>query len=186
MSKYVKIAIALAIPALLFASGGEHHTSAMAEQYLKMTGRETDFIPRIFNFVLLMVLLVYLLKKPLTEFLQNRSKSIADTLAEIEQKRQAAKDAKIAAQQELENAKAKVSEIIEDSKKEVALLKEKIQKATEQEIASMEKSCNDMCEIEKRKSIREVTTNILDENISSSDIPLDGQKIVNIVTKEVA
>jgi len=185
MGKYVKIVIALAIPALLFA-GGEHTTSAMAEQYLKLTGRSTDFVPRLFNFVLLAVLLVYLLAKPIKEFLNNRSKQIADTLAEIEQKRQAAKDAKIAAEQELENAKAKVGEIIEDSKKEAELLKEKIKKATEQEIVTLEKSCNDMCEIERRKTIREVTTNILDENISSDDIPLDAQKIVNVVTKEVA
>jgi len=184
MSKYVKIVIALAIPAMLFA-GGEH-TSAMAEQYLKLTGRETDFVPRLFNFVLLAVLLVYLLAKPIKEFLNNRSKQIADTLAEIEQKRQSAKDAKIAAEKELENAKAKVAEIIEDSKKEAELLKEKIKKATEQEISSLEKSCNDMCEIERRKTMREVTTNILDENISSDDIPLNAEKIVNIVTKEVA
>jgi len=184
MSRYVKILIALAIPALLLASGGEHN--AMAEQYLKMTGRATDFVPRIFNFVLLAVLLVYLLTKPFKEFLKNRTQAIADELAEIEQKRQEAKDAKINAEQQLENAKAKVSEIIEDSKKEAEIIKEKIQKATQQELGSLEKSFKDLCEIEQRKALREATAKILDENISGNDIPLDAEKIVNIVTKEVA
>ncbi len=182
MSRYLKLMALLAIPALLLASGD----NKMAEQYLELTGRETDFVPRLFNFVLLVALLYYLLANPIKEFLKNRTSSIAEQLAEIEKRRQASKDAKIKAQEELEEAKAKAKEIVEDAKAEITLVKEKILKNAEQEIATLEKVAKEKMEIEKRKVVKETTANILNDSISSDDIPLDAEKIVNIVTKEVA
>jgi F-type H+-transporting ATPase subunit b len=182
MSRYLKIIALLAIPAFLLASGD----NKMAEQYLELTGRATDFGPRLFNFVLLAILLYYLLANPLKEFLKNRSDSIAMELAEIEKRRQASKDAKVKAEQDLELAKAKAKEIIEDAKAEVNLIKEKIFNQTEQELATLEKVTKEKMEIEKRKVVKETTVNVLNESISSDDIPLDASKIINIVTKEVA
>ena len=181
MGKYLKIFIALAIPALLLAGEGE-----AAQKYLELTGRHTDFVPRLFNFLLLVGLLVYLLKEPLKKMLQDRSDSISSEFEEIEANKQAAKDEKINAEKALEAAKARAVEIVEDAKKEIALIKENIQKQTEQELHSLEKIFNDKCEIETRKTLRETTLSVLNENISADDIPLDAQKIVNIVTKEVA
>jgi len=182
MSRYLKVIALLAIPALLLASGD----NKMAEQYLELTGRATDFGPRLFNFVLLVALLYYLLANPLKEFLKNRSDSIAQELAEIEKRRQASKDAKIKAEQDLEAAKSKAKEIIEDAKAEISVIKEKIAKQTEQELVILEKVTKEKMEIEKRKVVKETTFNILNESISSDDIPLDASKIINIVTKEVA
>jgi F-type H+-transporting ATPase subunit b len=184
MTKYVKIVIVLAIPALLMAGGAEHN--ALAEQYLKITGRETDFIPRLVNFALLVALLYYLLANPLKEFLNKRSEEIAKKLEEIEKKRTSAKSAKEQAVKELEKSKIKAKEIVEDSKKEATLIKTKIAQQTEQELESMQKMCEEKCEIEERKVLRETTVKVLDDNIKSDDIPLDAQKIINIVTKEVA
>ncbi len=181
MGKYLKIFIALAIPALLMAGEGE-----AAQKYFELTGRHTDFVPRVFNFILLAGLLVYLLKEPLKKMLQERTDLIASELNEIEAKRQAAKDEKIKAEKALEAAKARAAEIVEDAKKEITLIKDNIQKHTEQELHSLEKIFNDKCEIESRKTIRETTLKVLNENIGAEDIPLDAQKIVNIVTKEVA
>jgi len=183
MGKFIKIAILLAIPALLLASGAE---SEAAEKYFEITGRHTDFVPRIFNFVILVGLLYYLLAEPLKNFLKNRSESIAKELKEIEARRQAARDAKLKAEEDLKLAKVKAKEIIEDAKKELELIKENIKKQTEAELIALEKIFNDKCEIEERKVIRETTLKALDENITNDDIPLDAKKIVNIVTKEVA
>jgi len=182
MSRYLKVIALLAIPALLLASGD----NKMAEQYLELTGRATDFGPRLFNFVLLVALLYYLLANPLKEFLKNRSDSIAQELAEIERRRQASKDAKIKAELELEETKSKAKEIIEDAKAEISVIKEKIAKQTEQELAILEKVTQEKMEIEKRKVVKETTYNVLNESISTDDIPLDASKIINIVTKEVA
>jgi len=182
MNRYIKIFMLLAVPALLLA-GGDHD---MAEKYLKLTGRATDFNPRIFNFILLIGLLYYLLAEPLKNFLKGRTDSIANELKEIEDKRQAAKDEKEKALSELEAAKAKSKEILKDAEAEIVLVKENIKKKTEQELVTLEKIFEDKCDIEKRKVIRETTLNVLEENIKGDDIPLDAEKIVNIVTKEVA
>ena len=103
-----------------------------------------------------------------------------------QRKKEAAKKAKEEAASSLEAAKTKAQEIVEDAKKEAALLKEKIAKATEDELIAMQKAFEQKCEIEERKAIRETTLKTLNENISLEDIPLDAQKILNIVTKEVA
>jgi len=182
MSRYFKLLVVLALPALLLANAD----NKMAEQYLELTGRATDIGPRVFNFALLVALLYYLLADPLKKFLKDRSESIANELAEIEKRRQESKDAKIKAEEELEASKSKAAEIVEDAKSEALLLKEKIAKQTAQELAQLEKVANENMDIEKRKVIKETTLNILDENISGDDIPLDATKIVNIVTKEVA
>ena len=182
MSRYIKLFIILVIPALLLANAD----NKMAEQYLEITGRATDFAPRIFNFVLLVALLYYLLANPIKEFLKNRTNSIASELAEIERRRQASKDAKIKAEEDLESAKIKAKEIIEDAKAEIALIKQKIANHTEQELSTLEKVANEKMKIEERKVIKETTLNVLSESISSDDIPLDTSKIINIVTKEVA
>ena len=183
MNRYAKVFMLLTIPALLLASGGDNE---FAQKYLELTGRSTDFVPRLFNFILLVVLLVYLLKEPLKKFLKDRTDSIANKLAEIEAKRQAAKDEKAKALEALETAKSKANEIVEDAKNEITLIKENIKKHAEAEVLTLEKVFNDKCEIEHRKVVRETTHNVLNENIHSSDIPLDASKIVNIVTKEVA
>ena len=183
MNRYAKVFMLLTIPVLLLAGGGENE---LAQKYLELTGRHTDFLPRLFNFILLVVLLVYLLKEPLMKFLKDRAESIAKKLAEIEAKRQAAKNEKLKALEALEAAKAKASEILEDAKKELSLLKEKIKKNAEAEVIALEKICNDKCEVEHRKVVRETTINVLDKNIDTSDIPLDANKIIKIVTKEVA
>jgi F-type H+-transporting ATPase subunit b len=182
MSKYFKVMAILAIPAMLLASGD----NKMAEQYLELTGRATDFGPRVFNFTLLVALLYYLLANPLKDFLKGRSDSIASELAEIEKRRQASKDAKVEAEQELESSKAKAKDIVKDAKAEISIIKDKIAKQTEQELVTLDKVSTEKMDIEKRKLLKETTLNILNENIGSDDIPLDASKIVNIVTKEVA
>ena len=181
MGRYLKLFALLAIPALLLAGEGE-----AAQKYFELTGRHTDFGPRLFNFILLVGLLYYLLAEPLKNFLKGRSESIAKKLEEIEAKRQAAKDEKAKAEEEAKNAKVKATEIVEDAKKEIELITENIKKSAQQELESLEKMFNDKCEIEQRKVIRETTLKVLNDSIDTSDIPLDASKIVNIVTKEVA
>ncbi len=182
MRKILTVVFFIAIPAILLAGGGD----AVAEQYFKVTGRHTDFGPRIFNFVILAGLLWYLLANPIKEFLKNRSESIANELKEIEQKRQAAIDQKAKAEDEAKEAKVKAVEIVEDAKREAALLEENINKQAEQELITLEKVYNEKMEIERRKALKETTRRVLNENISTDDIPLDAKKIIDIVTKEVA
>jgi F-type H+-transporting ATPase subunit b len=88
---------ALAVPALLLASGhGEG-----ANHYEMITGRSSDFFPRIFNFLIFAGLLYYLIAEPVRDFFRGRREEIASQLKEIESRLQEAKEARKAAEQAL-------------------------------------------------------------------------------------
>jgi len=74
----------LAVPALVLGFAGAAWASGGAD----MTG---DLLKRVMNFVVLAVALVFLLRKPLKQFFSQRTQSIADELADLEAKREAAK-----------------------------------------------------------------------------------------------
>jgi len=182
MGKYLKIAMICAIPALLLANG----ESDAAQRYFELTGRHTDFVPRLFNFILLAGLLYYLLADPIKNYLKERTASIAEELKEIEAARQASRETQVKAKEELEKAKVRAKEILEDAKAELELIKQQTLARAEQELVTLDKLYDEKCSIEERKMVKETTTKVLDESISSDDIPLDASKIINIVTKEVA
>ncbi len=71
MKKIVLLSL-LMVPAILLASG-----DAESSRYFAQTGRETDFLPRVFNFVIFAALLYYLLANPIKNFFKGRSEGIA-------------------------------------------------------------------------------------------------------------
>ncbi len=180
--KYFVIAAALLLPAILLASGD----AAAAERYLKMTGRETDFIPRIFNFLIFAGLLYYLLANPIKNFFTGRQKGIADQLKEIEAKLQASKEEKKEAEARIEENKKKSAEIIETAHKEAELLASKIADNSEKELIVLEKQAEEKSTLEERRAIREAINDVLSNNISNDDIHLDDKKIIDLLDKKVA
>lgn len=182
MGKFLKIAILFVVPVVLFANADNE----VAQKYFELTHRHTDFVPRVFNFILLVGLLVYLLAKPLKEFLQGRTESIANELNEIEAARVASKEAQKKAEDGVEKAKVRAQEILEDAKAELELIKKQVLQRAENEVEALDRMHAEKCDIEKRKMVKETTSKVLSENISGDDIPLDASKIIDIVTKEVA
>lgn len=172
----------LALPAIVLASSGHGEES----KYFLITGRETDFWPRLVNFVIFASLIYYLIANPVKNFFKNRKENIAVRLREIEEKLQEAKDAKKEAQERLDESVVKAEEIIADAKKEAVLLAKKISEANESELAVMEKQLQEKIELEERKSAKEVIGAVLNENITNDDIMLDETKVVDIISKKVA
>jgi F-type H+-transporting ATPase subunit b len=178
------IALALLIaPAWLF---GSEHGGAFAEQYFGVAGRYTDFLPRIFNFLIFAGLTYYLVASPLKAFFVGRREGIADQLNEIERKLQEAKEARKRSEQALEESKVKAKEIASDSKKEVDLFKTKFSDMTERELALLETQFEEKCELEERRMARETIDTVLNENITADDIPMSADKVIDIVAKKVA
>jgi len=99
----------LAVPALVF---GAEHAEAAAAQYEAVAGRSTDFIPRIFNFLIFAGLTYYLVASPLKSFFVKRRDGIAEQLNEIERKLQEAKTARKQAEQAVETSKSKAAEAV--------------------------------------------------------------------------
>ncbi len=180
---WIILAIAIA-PVWLF--GAEHGAEAFAQQYFSVAGRYTDFIPRIFNFLIFAGLAYYLVASPLKAFFVGRREGIAEQLNEIERKLQEAKEARKQAEQALEASKVKAKEIASDSEKETELLKTKFADMTERELALLEKQHEEKCELEERRMARETIDTVLNENITADDIPMTADKVIDIVAKKVA
>lgn len=173
----------LIVPAVLLASG---HDSGEASRYFAQTGRESDFWPRVINFTIFAAILYYLIANPIRNFFKGRREGISAQLKEIEKKLQAAKEEKKDAQTRLDESVNKAAEIIEDAKMEAKILAEKIAKASENELHVLEKQFEEKITLEERKAARDVIDEILSENITTEDIMLDENKVVDIIAKKVA
>jgi len=186
--KNTKTWIVLALMILpVWLLGSEHAgEDAFAQQYYAVAGRMTDFIPRIFNFLIFAGLTYYLVASPLKAFFVGRKEGIADQLNEIERKLQEAKEARKRSEQAVEESKSKAKEIASDSKKEIELLKSKFAEMTERELNLLDKQYEEKCELEERRMARETIDTVLNENITADDIPMSADKVIDIVAKKVA
>ena len=182
MKKIILLSL-LVIPAALLASGG---TDGEVSRYFIQTGRESDFVPRLVNFIIFASLIYYLVANPIKGFFKGRSEGISAQLNEIEEKLQAAKDEKKEAQNRVKESEKKAEEILVDAKAEAALLAEKIAIANEEELIVLDKQFAEKIALEERKSAREVIDEVLSENITNDDIMLDEAKVVDIISKKVA
>jgi F-type H+-transporting ATPase subunit b len=182
MVKKLLYIVLLMLPAVLMASGGEHETS----RYFAQTGRHSDFIPRIFNFLVFAGLIYYLVASPIKDFFRGRREGIAEQLNEIESKLQEAKEAQKNAEQALVESEAKAKEIIADSKKEAALLAERLAESRAKDLELLEKLYEEHIEHDERRMVKETINAVLNENITSDDIPLSEKQVVEIIAKKVA
>ncbi len=173
----------LMVPAILLASG---HADAESTRYFAQTGRETDFLPRLVNFIIFASLLYYLIASPIKNFFVGRKEGIAGQLKEIENKLQAAKDEKKEAQARLDESSKKADQIIADAKKEAILLAQKITETNEGELILMDKQFAEKMTSEERKAARAAIDEILNENITNDDIMINESKVVDIISKKVA
>lgn len=178
-TKQLIVAVAILIPAILFANEGAGH-------YEAITGRASDFIPRIFNFLVFAGIAYYLLANPIKSFFKGRQKSISDQLKEIEAKLQASKDQKAEAEKHLEDTKVKAKEIIETADKEAKILASKIAENSADELKALEKQYNEKSSLEERKAIRNAIDEVLSNNIATDDIPLNEEKVIDLIDKKVA
>ena len=182
MKKIVLLSL-LVVPAALLASGG---ADGEVSRYFIQTGRESDFVPRLVNFIIFASLIYYLVANPIKGFFKGRSEGISAQLNEIEEKLQAAKDEKKEAQNRVKESEKKAEEILVDAKAEAALLAEKIAKANEEELIALDKQFAEKIALEERKSARDVIDEVLSENITNDDIMIDEAKVVEIISKKVA
>jgi F-type H+-transporting ATPase subunit b len=180
MKRIVWVSLILA-PLALMASG-----HAEESRYFAQTGRETDYWPRVVNFLIFAGLLYYLIAEPVKSFFKGRSEAIASRLREIEERLRAAKEEKQEAQTRYEESVKKAEEIVEDAKKEAELLAEKIAAQCEQELEVLEKQYREKIELEERKAYREAIDEVLKENITTDDIMIDAKKVIDIVSKKAA
>lgn len=142
------LALMLLLTGLVYASGGEHHVESGV--LLK------DFLYRVFNFAIVVGILVYFLTKPLKKGLAGRSNDIEKALAEAEQIKLDA-EAKFAEyDQKLATANAEIAEISAAIKREGVLEKEKIIASAKEMAIKIEQDAEKAAALEVAKARQEL------------------------------
>jgi len=94
------------VPVVLAVEGGEHHVTTWK-----------DWVWPIFNFLVLVGVLVYFGRKPIREYFRKRTELIEKSLKEAEEARMFAKKALEEVQERLKNTDQEIREIIEGARK---------------------------------------------------------------------
>jgi F-type H+-transporting ATPase subunit b len=117
----------------------------------------------IFNIINIMVLYV-LMKKflfgPITEIMEKRSKTIADSITDAEEKSTAAQELKIKYEDILKDAEVMADRIVKEAKQSALKVQEKQIEETKAEIAKMMEDANKSIELERQKSMQNIQSEI--------------------------
>lgn len=145
-----------------------------------------DIVPRAINFLVFFGILFFLLKDVVKKAYNDRIAGIVSRLENIENKLKDSKAKKEQSLKDLETAKNRAVDLIEISKKEVELLKDKIQSQTNFEIQVLKKSFDEQKEFELRKTNKSVVSDVLNEVFEDKTIKLTQQELINIIEKKVS
>ncbi len=176
VKKTVLIATIL-IPSLIMAGHSEHHSVTMFN---------SDFFYRVLNFTIFAGLIYYLVANPIKEFFVGRSQGIANQLKEIEEKLQASKKERLAAEENLAKAEEKAKEIVADATNEAKVLAAKIAEKNATLLSQLEKQALEKQELETKKAMRNTIDEVLNSGITNDDITLDESKVISLISKKVA
>lgn len=151
-------------------------------------GAETnyDIVQRTVNFIIFAAILWYLLADKIKAFLANRTLSIQSELDKVQETLKASQDKVADAQKKLEEAKKLATEVVESAKADVDSVKQKVAVAVDTDIANLNKNLDEMMKVELSKAKKQVVTEVLEELLSSDNIKLTQNELVNIVLKKVA
>ena len=170
MKRMLLLGLAL-VPVALFANEG---------------AVETDIVQRTVNFIIFAGILWYILADKIKAFSAERSLSIQAELDKVQDTLKASQEKIKDAQKKLEEAKKIATEIVEGAKADIDSVKQKVAAAVESDIANLNKNLDEMMKVETSKAKKEVVNEVLEELLSSENIKLTQNELVNIVLKKVA
>ena len=170
MKRVLLLGLALA-PVAIFASEG---------------AVETDIVQRTVNFIIFAAILWYLLADKIKAFFANRTLSIQGELDKVQDTLKASQDKVADAQKKLVDAKKLASEIVDGAKADVDSIKQKVLTAIDADIANLNKNLEESNKVEISKAKKQVVGEVLNELLSSENIKLSQNELVNIILKKVA
>ena len=147
---------------------------------------DTDIVVRTINFLIFAGILYYLLANKIKAFFSERSSTIEMELQKVQDRLKETKMAKQNAAKAVEDAKRTASDILAISKKENALVNEKMVKQMEQDLKALETQHQTLVSFEQRAMVGSVVEEIMEDVLSDSNIPLDDDLITEIMLKKVA
>jgi len=157
--------------------------SFASEHISSVTISDSDFIPRLVNFIIFAAILWYLLADKAKTFYANRSNSIASKFEEVENKLKESKLQKESLKREVEEAHKKAEEIVKTAQKEVEIIKAQTLAVAKNEVEMLNKQFKDFKVYEESRIKKEVVELYLKD--LTKDIHLSSEEVSNIVTKKV-
>ncbi|PZT47688.1 F0F1 ATP synthase subunit B [Helicobacter valdiviensis] len=154
--------------------------------YAAGAGGEADIIERTINFVIFFALVYYFGADKIKVIFKERRDGIAQSLAKIEEKLQESNKEKQKALKQLEESKKMASDIIETAHKESAMIAQKIEENTKNEIENLIRHFNEEMSYERRKVEASVIEATLDKFLNKEAIILDKEVLGNALLKKVA
>jgi len=144
---------------------------------------DSDFIPRLVNFVIFAGILWSLLADKVKNFYVERSEKIASSFQEVENKLKETKQQKESLKNQVEDSHKKADEIIKSAQKEVELIKNQILATAKNEVKLLNKQFEEYKIYEESRTKQEVVSSYLDSLVK--DIHLSSDEVANIVTKRI-
>jgi F-type H+-transporting ATPase subunit b len=170
MKRVLLLGLALA-PVVMFASEG---------------AVETDIVQRTVNFIIFAAILWYLLADKIKAYFAGRTLGIQAELDKVQDTLKASQDKVADAQKKLLDAKKLASEIVDGAKADVDSIKQKVLLAVDADIANLNKNFDESSKVEISKAKKQVVGEVLNELLSSENIKLSQNELVNIIIKKVA
>jgi F-type H+-transporting ATPase subunit b len=146
----------------------------------------TDIVQRTINFLIFAGILFYVLAEPLKNYFSGRSSGIANELEKVQERLRESKRLKEAAEHKIEEAERFASELAESSKKENKILSDKIFAQCEQDLEVIAKQNGALMELDKRKMVREVVSELMSDVMNRSNEALGKEAMTEILKKKVA
>ncbi|MFO7839527.1 MAG: ATP synthase F0 subunit B [Desulfosalsimonadaceae bacterium] len=172
------------LPALALASSGGDHGGG--------GGWEATDTYRVMNFVVLFAALVYLLRKPASQFLGNRIKGIQDQLEDLDAKKKAAEQKLAEYDERLGRLSEEAEQIVEQYKKQGEVAREKILKEAEASAAKLEEQAKRTIDHEFNQAKKQLETEVLEKAIAKAEEKLkkgmtdnDQEKLIDEYLNEV-
>ncbi len=146
----------------------------------------TDIVQRTINFLIFAGILFYILAEPVKNYFSGRSSGIAEELEKVQERLSESKRLKELAEQKIDEALRFASELAESSKKENKILSDKILAQCEQDLEIISKQNSALMELDKRKMVREVVSEVMNDVMDKSNDALGKEAMTDILKKKVA
>lgn len=147
---------------------------------------DTDFIPRLVNFLIFAGIIYYLLFDKLRVFLDDRKEGIQGKLSQAQEKLSSSKKQKIQAHSKIQESEKLALEIIKMSKDECKHIAKQYKKQTEQMLITIKKSYEDRMILDARSVKIDITKNILDDAVDDAFSSISQDQIVEIINTKIA
>ncbi len=170
----IRSAIVLAavlLPAAVFAAAGEGST----------TGRQLyDLVMRIINFVILFGVLIYFLRKPARNFIENSVETIRKLITDADETQKIAEAKMKEAEEKLAGLSREIDELMEHAREESEAEKARVLSEAEEAVEKLKREASQAIQQELKKSQEElrnevaeiavtIAREIIQENIQEKD-----------------